>query len=49
VAYDSDVPKSGHGIGMSQHGANVLANAGYNAYQILGYFYQNVSLYYLQY
>ena len=49
VAYDSDVPKSGHGIGMSQYGANALANAGYNAYQILGYFYQNVKLYSFQY
>jgi len=49
IAYDSDVPKNGHGIGMSQNGANVLANAGYTAYQILGYFYQNVRLYSLQY
>ena len=49
VAYDSNVPKNGHGIGMSQNGANVLANAGYTAYQILGYFYQNVRLYSLQY
>ena len=49
IAYDSNVPKNGHGIGMSQNGANVLANAGYNAYQILGYFYQNVRLYSLQY
>lgn len=49
VAYDNNVPKSGHGIGMSQYGANYLANYGYNAYQILGYFYQNVRLYYLNY
>jgi len=49
ASFDGDIPKSGHGIGMSQHGANVLANSGYNAYQILGYFYQNVSLYYLNY
>jgi stage II sporulation protein D len=48
VAYDFNAPKNGHGIGMSQHGANTLAKAGYNAYQILGYFYQNVKLYYLQ-
>lgn len=48
-AYDEAIPKNGHGIGMSQHGANILANAGYNAYQILGYFYQNVRLYSLQY
>ena len=44
-SFDEDVPKNGHGVGMSQHGANVMANYGYNAYQILGYFYQNVKLY----
>lgn len=44
-SFDGNIPRSGHGIGMSQHGANVLANYGYNAYQILGYFYQNVQLY----
>ena len=49
VAYDFDTPKNGHGVGMSQHGANILANHGYNAYQILGYFYQNVKLYTLGY
>ncbi len=49
VAYDFNVPKNGHGVGMSQYGANYLANYGYSAYQILGYFYQNVKLYYLQY
>jgi len=43
-AYDNNKPKNGHGVGMSQHGANNLANYGYNAYQILGYFYKNVSL-----
>ena len=48
-AYDEGIPKNGHGIGMSQNGANILANAGYSAYQILGYFYQNVRLYSLQY
>jgi len=48
-AFDEAIPKNGHGIGMSQHGANILANAGYNAYQILGYFYQNVRLYSMQY
>jgi len=44
-SFDGNLPKRGHGIGMSQHGANVLANYGYTAYQILGYFYQNVKLY----
>ena len=41
-SFDEDVKKSGHGVGMSQHGANNLAKQGYNAYQILQYFYQNV-------
>lgn len=41
-SYDGDVKKNGHGIGMSQHGANNLAKQGYNAYQILQYFYKNV-------
>lgn len=44
-SYDGNLPKRGHGVGMSQHGANNLADYGYNAYQILGYFYQNVKLY----
>jgi len=44
-SFDGNLPKRGHGIGMSQYGANALANYGYNAYQILGYFYQNVKLY----
>ena len=34
--------KMGHGIGMSQHGANNLAKQGYNAYQILTYYYNNI-------
>jgi stage II sporulation protein D len=42
-SYDDNVPKNGHGIGMSQYGANNLATTGYNAYQILGYFYNNIS------
>ncbi len=41
-SYDDDVKKNGHGVGMSQHGANNLAKQGYNAYQILQYFYKNV-------
>jgi len=43
-SFDGNLPKNGHGVGMSQNGANVLANAGYNAYQILGYFYKDVAL-----
>lgn len=43
-SFDNNVPKSGHGVGMSQHGANNLANYGYSAYQILDYFYKDVQL-----
>lgn len=43
-SYDDNVPQKGHGVGMSQYGANYLANNDYNAYQILNYFYNNVSL-----
>lgn len=41
-SFDEGVSKNGHGIGMSQHGANNLASKGYNAYQILTYYYNNV-------
>jgi stage II sporulation protein D len=41
-SFDDNVKKKGHGVGMSQHGANNLAKQGYNAYQILQYFYQNI-------
>ncbi len=41
-SYDGHVKKNGHGVGMSQHGANNLAKKGYNAYQILQYFYKNI-------
>ncbi len=41
-SYDENVKKKGHGVGMSQHGANNLAKKGYNAYQILDYFFQNI-------
>lgn len=41
-SFDEGVKKNGHGVGMSQHGANNLAKQGYNAYQILQYFYQNI-------
>lgn len=41
-SFDDNVAKKGHGVGMSQHGANNLAKQGYNAYQILQYFYSNV-------
>lgn len=41
-SYDDEIGKKGHGVGMSQHGANNLAKQGFNAYQILDYFYQNI-------
>ena len=41
-SFDDHVKKTGHGVGMSQHGANNLAKQGYNAYQILQYFYKNI-------
>lgn len=43
-SFDDSVPKNGHRVGMSQNGAQILAKKGYNAYQILGYFYNNVML-----
>ena len=41
-SFDDNVKKNGHGVGMSQHGANNLAKQGYNAYQILKYFYKDI-------
>ena len=41
-SFDDNIKKCGHGVGMSQHGANNLAKKGYNAYQILQYFYNGV-------
>lgn len=41
-SYDDEVKKMGHGMGMSQYGANNLAKKGYNAYQILTYYYNNI-------
>ena len=40
-SFDDGVKKNGHGVGMSQYGANNLAKRGYNAYQIFKYFYAN--------
>lgn len=40
-SFDDGIKKNGHGVGMSQYGANNLAKKGYNAYQILKYFYAN--------
>lgn len=38
-SFDDGIKKNGHGVGMSQYGANNLAKKGYNAYQILQHFY----------
>lgn len=35
----------GHGVGMSQYGANGMANEGYNYIDILNHYYTNVSIY----
>lgn len=43
-SYDDEIGKKGHGVGLSQYGANYLAKNGYNAYQILNYFYHDVAL-----
>ena len=40
--YDSGIRKMGHGVGMSQYGANNLASKGYSSFQILNYFYKNI-------
>ncbi len=42
-AYDDGIRKNGHGVGMSQHGANNLANKGYSAFDILKYFYKDIN------
>ncbi len=34
----------GHGVGMSQYGANGMANDGYNYEQILKHYYQNIEI-----
>lgn len=41
-SYDGAIKKKGHGVGMSQHGANNLAKMGYNAYSILNYYYKDI-------
>lgn len=40
-SFDYGTKKNGHGVGMSQNGANNMAAQGYNAYQILNYFYKD--------
>jgi len=38
-SFDDETGQRGHGVGMSQYGAKNLADMGYNAFQILAYFY----------
>ncbi len=40
-SFDYGMKKNGHGVGMSQNGANNMAAQGYNAFQILNYFYKD--------
>ena len=42
-SFDWGIRKNGHGVGMSQHGANNMANKGYSARQILSYFYKDIN------
>ncbi len=39
---DGGIRKMGHGVGMSQYGANNLAAQGYSADEILNYYYNNI-------
>lgn len=41
-SFDKGIRKNGHGVGMSQYGANNLANKGFSAHEILNYFYKNI-------
>ncbi|MBR1616984.1 SpoIID/LytB domain-containing protein [bacterium] len=40
--FDFGTKKKGHGVGMSQHGANNLASKGLSAREILRYFYKDI-------
>lgn len=49
ITEDSDIIKIttkgyGHGVGMSQYGANNMAKQGYNYEEILKYYYQNIEI-----
>lgn len=39
-----DVKGSGHGVGMSKYGANILANKGYSYKEILDYYYKGTNI-----
>ena len=40
--FDFGIKKKGHGVGMSQYGANNLASKGFSAKEILRYFYKDI-------
>ena len=42
--YEKSSSRNGHGVGMSQQGANGMANAGYNYKKILSHFYTNTTV-----
>ena len=42
-SFDWGTRKNGHGVGMSQYGANNLASKGLSARQILSYFYKDIN------
>ena len=41
-SFDDEVKRKGHGLGMSQVGANNMAKDGYNVYQILMHYYKDI-------
>lgn len=43
--YEPDFPRSGHGVGMSQQGANGMADAGYDYREILSHYYTGTRIY----
>lgn len=38
------VKGKGHGLGLSQYGANIMAKEGKNYKEILDYYYQNINI-----
>lgn len=42
--YEQTFSRNGHGVGMSQQGANGMAKAGYNYKKILSHFYTNTTV-----
>lgn len=44
-SYEDDYPRNGHGVGMSQQGANGMARAGYDYKKILSHYYSGTVVY----